>query len=38
LPSERKATLEAGFVALLDALESQLDPADRTLDLGVTRR
>jgi adenosine deaminase len=38
LPPDRKAAIEAGFVALLDALELQLDPADRTLDLAVTRR
>ena len=38
LPPARKAALEAGFVAMLDALEHELNPADRTLDLGVARR
>ncbi|MGG5810487.1 adenosine deaminase [Falsiroseomonas sp. CW058] len=38
LPEARKAVLEAGFVAMLDALEAELDPGDRAVDLAVTRR
>lgn len=38
LPEPRKAGLRASFIEALDALERDLDPADRTLDLSITRR
>lgn len=38
LDEARKAALEAEFRAALDALERDLDPEDRALDLSVTRR
>jgi adenosine deaminase len=38
LPEARKAALRASFTEALDALERDLDPGDRTLDLAVTRR
>jgi adenosine deaminase len=38
LPEPEKAAMRAEFTATLDALEGELDPADRVLDLAVTRR
>lgn len=38
LPEPEKAVMRAEFTATLDALERDLDPADRALDLAVTRR
>jgi adenosine deaminase len=38
LAPQRKAALEQEFVAALDRLEAELDPADRRVDLAVTRR
>ena len=37
LPEVEKAAMRAAFVETLDALERELDPEDRSLDLAVTR-
>jgi adenosine deaminase len=37
LPQKEKAALRAAFLEALDALEDELDPDDRALDLSVTR-
>ena len=34
----RKAALRASFSEVLDALERDLDPEDRSLGLAITRR
>ncbi len=38
LPEAEKAAMRVDFTATLDALERELDPEDRVLDLAVTRR
>ena len=37
LPEPAKAALRAEFIAALDGLEAVLDPADRAIDLSLTR-
>ena len=38
LPEVEKARLRAEFTATMDALDRELDPADRVLDLAIMRR